>query len=538
MLRPRATIVPLVLSLVGLGSPAARAAPGDGVRLEPVASFSSPTEVKAPPADARRLFVVEQAGRVAVVRDGAKLEQPFLDINDLVLSGGERGLLSVAFAPDYATSGRVFVYYTRRDDPGTTADETGDVVLDEFRRSAGDPERADRSTRRTLLTHDHSRFPNHNGGQLQFGPDGLLYVSIGDGGGGGDPLGSGQSLGTLLGKVLRIDPNPTQSAPYAVPAGNPFTGQAGARPEIWAYGLRNPFRFSFDRETGDLILADVGQSAVEEVDFLPAVQGGGRGANLGWNCFEGRRRYANPPCDPPGHVPPVLERLHSDGDCSITGGYVVRDRSLPSLFGRYLHGDFCTGDIRAAALATPTVTDDPSTGLRVTQLSSFGEDACGRLYVASLGGQVSRLAGPTSAPCPPPGGDPNPPGDGQTPDPPPATPADVTPPVVMIRARRIQRLAGGRYLRVSAGCDELCTLTVVGRLRARDPDRSFRTRVLVREVLGGSRRALQLSFARRSLRRVRHLLGRGRRLSGRFSVVARDTASNRGLAGLSFTLRH
>jgi glucose/arabinose dehydrogenase len=352
-----------------------------GVRLVRVGTFDAPTYVTSPPGDRRRVFVVEQPGTIRVIRNGRRLSRPFLDISGSVQAGGERGLLSMAFAPDYARSRRFYVYFT---------DGGGDIRIQEFRRSDASADRADSRTRRDVLRQEHSRFGNHNGGQLQFGPDGLLYIGLGDGGGAGDPFRSGQDLGTLLGKLLRIDPRRSGGRPYTVPSTNPFTDRSGARPEIYAYGLRNPWRFSFDRRTGDLTIADVGQSAVEEVNFLPAGRGRGRGANFGWSVFEGRRRFGGG--EAPGHVPPVLQQFHSDGNCSITGGYVVRDRAVSALLGRYVYGDFCVGRVRSARLRSSGATGDRATSLRVRSLSSFGEDARGRVYATSLEGPVYRLA--------------------------------------------------------------------------------------------------------------------------------------------------
>jgi hypothetical protein len=226
---------------------------------------------------------------------------------------------------------------------------------------------------------------------MLFGPDRHMYVGTGDGGGGGDlhgPRGNAQNLGSLLGKILRIDPAASGSRPYTVPSSNPFTGRAGARGEIYSYGLRNPWRFSFDRLNGDLSIGDVGQNAFEEIDFVR--RGQGAGANFGWRPFEGRHRYT-PGESAPGHIPPVIETSHDDGNCSITGGVVVRDRSL-RLYGRYLFGDFCKGEVLSARLARPRARDVRRTGFRVPSLSSFGEDARGRVYVVSLGGGVYRLA--------------------------------------------------------------------------------------------------------------------------------------------------
>src|SRR5918995_2974770 len=300
-----------------------------GVRLQRVGSFASPVYVTAPPGDRSRVMVVEQEGRIRVIRDGKVLDAPFLDIRGLVTGGGEQGLLSLAFAPDYAESGRFYVYYT---------DRSEDQRVVEYR--ATSPDRADAGSARLLLRMADDEV-NHNGGQLAFGPDGLLYVGTGDGGGGGDRhgrRGNAQDLGSLLGKILRIDPRPAGGRPYRVPADNPFTGRRGARGEIYAYGLRNPWRFSFDRRTGDLTIGDVGQNAWEEIDFVR--RGRGRGANFGWRPFEGRARFT-PGERARGHVSPVIVRSHSAGNCSITGGVVVRDPALGGLRGRYVFGDFC-----------------------------------------------------------------------------------------------------------------------------------------------------------------------------------------------------
>ena len=354
---------------------------GRGVRLAPVGRFASPTYVTAPPGDRRRIFVVEQAGRIRVVRGGRKLDRPFLDIRSRVQPGGERGLLSMAFAPDYDESGRFYVNFT---------DNAGHSRIQEYRRSAESPDRADPGSMRQLIFQRQPE-PNHNGGQLQFGPDGLLYIGFGDGGGGGDRhgrIGNGQSLGTWLGKILRIDPRPEGGRPYAVPDSNPFVNRSGARPEIYSYGLRNPWRFSFDRRTGDLVIADVGQDALEEVSFVR--RGQGKGTNFGWRVYEGTRRFAGGSA--PGHRPPVIQHSHRAGWCSITGGYVVRDPRLPALRGRYVYGDFCLGRLYSARLRAGRATGVRRLGLRVPELSSFGEDAAGRVYAVSLSGAVYRLA--------------------------------------------------------------------------------------------------------------------------------------------------
>ena len=420
MARLSGALAAVLVGVALLASPSqdGSAAAGD-VQLALVGTFAAPTYVTAPPGDGTRLFVVEQAGRIRLMKNGGA-PTLFLDIASLVRMEGERGLLSMAFAPDYGASGRFYVYYTSNAVAGRAL---GDLVIAEYTVSA-DPDVANPSGR-IVLSIPHPR-SNHNGGQLQFGPDGYLYIGIGDGGGGGDPDRAGQSLGTLLGKLLRIDPRASGGAAYTVPPDNPFVGQTAARAEIWSYGLRNPWRFSFDRQTGDLTVADVGQNAWEEVNFVPAAVGRGRGVNFGWGCWEGRHTYSpnaglsecNPP---PAQAAPVHEYSHSRG-CSITGGYVVRDPTVPQLVGRYVYGDYCTSPVWSIALQVPDGVGDTDTGLDLGSTYSFGEDACGRVYIASGGGEVRRLqiegaaapaacaaSAPSTPPPPPPGGPPPPP---------------------------------------------------------------------------------------------------------------------------------
>jgi glucose/arabinose dehydrogenase len=326
---------------------------------------------------------VQQGGKIRVVRAGKLRLAPFLDITSRVTSGGEQGLLSMAFAPDYAKTRRFYVNYT---------DRAGVQRVVEYRRSKSNAERADASSARLVLRYDGIE-ANHNGGLVVFGPDDLLYVGTGDGGGADDQhgtRGNGQDLGKLEGKLLRIDPRRHGARPYAVPPSNPFVGRAGARPEIYSYGLRNPWRFSFDRRTGDLTIGDVGQNKIEEIDF--ARKGEASGANYGWRPFEGSSRHS--PGEPaPGAVAPVIELTHADGNCSVTGGYVIRDPKLPGLTGQYVYGDFCKGELRAARLSAGSASGEHALGLKtISQLSSFGEDALGRVYVVSLDGPVYRLA--------------------------------------------------------------------------------------------------------------------------------------------------
>ena len=346
-----------------------------GLRLQRIGTFDNPVYVTAPPGDRRRVFVVEQGGVVRIVRGGRKLARPFLNISRRILAGGERGLLSLAFAPDYRSSGRFYVYFTAKD---------GDIRIVEYRRASAN--RADHGSARRVLSVSHP-VSNHNGGLVLFGPDGMLYAGLGDGGGGGDQhgrRGNGQNLGTLLGKIVRLDPRPAGGRRYRVPSSNPFVGRRGARPAIYAYGVRNPWRFAFT-PGGDLVVADVGQNEVEEVSIVRRP-----GANLGWRVFEGRRRYT-PGERAPGHVPPVIQRFHSDGNCSITGGVVVRDPVLSALRGRYVFGDLCRGRIESARLRGGRATQVRATRLRVESLSSFGVDGRRRVYATSLNGPVYRL---------------------------------------------------------------------------------------------------------------------------------------------------
>lgn len=369
----------------GSAAVSAQAAAAPSARLVPVGRFDSPVALAYARGDRTRVFVVEQDGRIRVVRNGRPLTRPFLDIRSRVLAGGEQGLLGLAFAPDYAQSGRFYVYFTRRD---------GRQTLVEYRRSAGSADRADSGSARVLFVHEDPE-SNHNGGQLQFGPDGLLYIATGDGGGGYDQhgkYGNGQNLASPLGKLLRIDPNPSGGRPYTIPSSNPFVGRRGALPEIYAYGLRNPWRFSFDRATGALVIGDVGQDEIEEVDFMPA--GRARGANFGWRVFEGNARRTKERA--PGAVAPVYTYRHSGGNCSITGGVVVRDRALRSLYGRYLFADYCVAGVRSIRLARPRAKSFAAVAgtKSIGHISAFGEDAGGRVYVLSLAGPVYRLAAP------------------------------------------------------------------------------------------------------------------------------------------------
>jgi len=356
-----------------------------GVALKRIGAFESPTYVTGAPGFPKLLFVTEQAGRVEVLRGGHRLPRPFLDIRGLVGAGDERGLLSIAFPPDYKRSGRLYAYYT---------DDAGNIRVDEFRRRQAT--RAARSSRRAVIEIPHPENANHNGGQLQFLGN-LLYLGTGDGGSAGDPPNNAQSRDSLLGKLLRIDPRPSDGRPYSVPPDNPFVGRPG-RDEIYSYGLRNPFRFSFDTVTRPgqprVAIADVGQNRFEELDY--ATLGAARGANFGWDAFEGFAPYTEEnggTRDPGGTVKPIMAYGHDrdGGSCTIIGGYVVGDRRLPDLRGRYVYADLCSGQLRSLTPHLRHASHDRRLGLHVDSPSSFGEDDRGRVYVVSLNGPVYRL---------------------------------------------------------------------------------------------------------------------------------------------------
>ncbi|HLV36128.1 MAG TPA: PQQ-dependent sugar dehydrogenase [Spirillospora sp.] len=329
-----------------------------------------------------RLFVLEQAGLIRLIVDGVVQNTPFLDISNLsaqdILSGySERGLLGLAFHPNFAENGQFIVHYN---------DRSGGTVIARYRVSADNPDVADPASAEIILTHSQP-YPNHNGGQIEFGPDSYLYISLGDGGSGGDPQNNAQNPASLLGKILRIDVD--SESPYAIPNDNPIsTVNPDLAPEVWAWGLRNPYRFSFDRATGDLYIADVGQNQWEEINFQPADSPGGE--NYGWRVFEGNHRYSNE-AEPANVVFPIAEYNHSGG-CSVTGGYVYRGESLPDLQGVYLFGDWCSGRIwttyRDAEGAWQTNEFMANTGLAI---SSFAEDESGEMYVVDYGGRVLKL---------------------------------------------------------------------------------------------------------------------------------------------------
>jgi glucose/arabinose dehydrogenase len=337
-----------------------------------------PVDLTSPPGDPR-LFVVERAGRVRIIRDGTLLSSPFLDLAARVSSTRERGLLGIAFDPEYATNGRFVVNYT---------DLEGDTHIAAFTVSPTDPDQADALTEQLILFVDQP-FETHNGGQVAFGPDGYLYIALGDGGSNNDPLSNGQSLTTLLGKILRIDLN--GGSPYGIPDGNPFAGIPPARAEIWSYGLRNPWRFSFDRLTGDLYVADVGESGFEEINVSLAAEGRGAGANYGWSLMEAGSCVAMQDCDRTGLILPALQYDHTQG-CSVTGGYVYRGSAIPWLQGAYIHSDFCSGRIHSFRFANGVVSEEQEwPALQAGHVTSFGQDSAGELYFVTSAGGVFRI---------------------------------------------------------------------------------------------------------------------------------------------------
>ncbi|WP_411090387.1 PQQ-dependent sugar dehydrogenase [Streptomyces sp. 049-1] len=337
------------------------------VALTEVARATNPTAGAAGPGDT--VWIAERAGTVRVLNDTG-LGEPVLDISDETTTDGERGLLGVTFDDDFA---HFYISYT---------DLQGTSTIDEFAVQDGTIQE---DTRRTVLTQEQPE-SNHNGGDITFGPDGYLYIAFGDGGGGGDPDGNGQKLDTLLGKLLRIDPQ--GGAPYAVPEDNPFVGEPGARSEIWSYGLRNPWRFSFDAGSGDLLIADVGQSEWEEIDWAPADSEGGE--NYGWAQMEGTHPFRGG-TEPANHVPPIHEYDRNGLGCSVTGGYVYRGQAIADLEGQYVYSDYCDGTLRSLEIDNGKVTAEHDLGVNGGEVVSFAQDTDGELYALAIGGTVWRV---------------------------------------------------------------------------------------------------------------------------------------------------
>jgi len=347
------------------------------LRLEPVArGFNAPLIATNAADGSNRLFVGEQAGLIWTVVDGERSSSPFLDISSRITVGGEQGLLGLAFHPSFEDNGKLYVNYT---------DVNGNTVIAEYRASG---DRADPDSERVLLSIDQP-FANHNGGALAFGADGYLYIATGDGGGAGDPEGNGQDLGTLLGKLLRIDVDGESSGrPYSIPSDNPFTNRDGAAPEVWAFGLRNPWRFGFDEDTRTLWIADVGQGELEEINVADAGRGG---LNYGWDVMEGTACYESEDCDRSGKVLPVAEYGHDQG-CAVTGGTIYRGRRFPDMRGGYFFGDYCSGIMWALPADRPNSQPLVKVLESGRAISSFGVDERGEMYLTDLAtGEVLHL---------------------------------------------------------------------------------------------------------------------------------------------------
>jgi glucose/arabinose dehydrogenase len=338
------------------------------LKLETVAGgFSFPLYLTAPANDSR-LFVVEKGGQIKIIQNGATLAAPFLDISSRISQSGERGLLSMAFHPQYASNRQFYIYYTN---------SAGNIVVERYLVSASNPNLADSASATNVMTIDHSINDNHNGGQLAFGPDGYLYIGTGDGGGGGDPFKNGQNTSAMLAKILRID---VSTLPYKIPPNNPYASTAGKAKEIWAYGVRNPWRFSFDAPAAKLYIGDVGQDAKEEINVVDTSSAG---LNYGWSTTEGTLCYSGSACDKTGITLPVVEQDHP-GSESITGGYVYRGSKIPELQGAYFYGDFVVGWVKSFVYANGAATDQKAwPDLKVDYLASFGVDAANDLYAVS-----------------------------------------------------------------------------------------------------------------------------------------------------------
>jgi glucose/arabinose dehydrogenase len=340
------------------------------IRATRLAGFAEPDDIAVRAGDSA-LYIAEKRGRIRAYRNGAVDATPVLDISTVVSTGTEQGLLGMTFSPD---GSHLYVNYS---------DLHGDTHIVEYAMAGG---QADPTTRRELLLVPQP-YSNNNGGGLAFGPGGKLWIGLGDGGSGGDPLDNAQSLTTLLGKILRIDPRPSGTLPYTIPSDNPFVNAPGDRPEIWAYGLRNPWRFSFDKATGDLWIGDVGQNAREEIDYLPAGAPGGQ--NYGWARLEGTKPYTG--AAPANAVAPLVDYPHAGGACSIVGGFVYRGSRIPNLAGTYVYGDYCAAPIQGLRQSGGQVTDQRSFSAALKSLTSFGQDAAGELYVLSLTNGLFRI---------------------------------------------------------------------------------------------------------------------------------------------------
>jgi glucose/arabinose dehydrogenase len=477
-----------------------------------IGDFSQPIYVTGPPRDTSRVFVVERGGTIQVVRGGTKVGTPFLDISADVDQAGERGLLSMTFAPDYATSGLFYVYMVARR-------PLGEIQIREYKRSAANADRADPAGR-IVYRATHNEESNHNGGQVEVGPDGYLWFATGDGGGGDDVHNHARDLSSPLGKVLRIDPRPGNAGSYGIPANNPF-GTA-----IWAYGLRNPFRFSFDRGSGDLWIGDVGQGAREEVDRATVSGGLGRGGDYGWACREGTVAGPKGCTVSASYIPPVFDYDSEAGTHAVTGGYVVRDPGLPTLLGRYVYADAYDGQVRSFSPASPGPTDAAVASLAVRNtLVSFGEDACGHVYVVSIDrGSVERIQDGAPGACvlkPAPPALPSLGGGGGGGGP---AGSDRTAPRVRIRIAGKGRVGRRARPQIALTASEACRVTVRARLGGW---KLVRARTSLR---AGRRTVIRLHPKAKAVKRIRRSLRRHKRLTLRVSVTAVDAAGNSGHA--------
>ena len=498
----RRALAAAVAAVLALAAPAA-AAP----QLVAVGDFDVPVHVAAPPSDPD-LYVVEQRGRVYVIDRGTT--HLFLNTEATTNYDGEQGLLSIAFHPQYAANGLFYVFEAVDD-----GDADSDVLaVVEYRRDPADPLRALPESRRVAMAIPHEEYANHNGGQLAFGPDGLLWVSVGDGGEQGDPpspespAGDARNLASPLGKLLRFNPTQPQPADYG----------------IAHFGLRNPWRFSFDRATGDLVVGDVGGSIAEEITFVEAAAAAGR-VDFGWRCVEGDYPHSARCPIPDGARAPSVVLRHDDpnGYASVIAGFVVRDPQVPSLAGRFVYADLAHERIRAATL--PAAADDGDTALAVATPLSFGEDACGRIYVTEAGGRVARIEEQQPSLCAPAGAPPEPPAE-----PGPATPAtDARACGIGVRGRR-QRLH--KRLRLRVASDEACTLRVAARVRG---VARFRARTVT--VQASAARRVRLAIKPRARRRLARALRRRGPLRVRITVRSTDAAGNTSTAAARIRLR-
>jgi glucose/arabinose dehydrogenase len=530
--------VPVLRRTVLLGLLAAALIPASAhgaVVATHIADFDTPTYVTSPPGDPGHIYVTELGGTIKVLDNG--VEHTFLDISTEVAprfdSDPEQGLLSIAFAPDFATSKKFFVYYSSNACNGADYSRGCDNRVSEF--VATDADHGDSSSEVKLITMPHPNQVNHNGGQLQFGPDGDLYISTGDGGGSDDTEQNAQDKTNLLGKILRIAPGTTS---YSIPAGNPFVGSecsggpsgGSPCPEIWSYGLRNPWRFSFDSATGDLIIGDVGQNRDEEIDF--AHPGQNVGGNYGWPCYEGLElnvHHVSPECDvlPSPVVSPVLAYHHSS-NCSgapfcgsgVIGGYVMHDPSLPSLNGCYVYGDLANSRLRVTRLGQPSAIGDTDLGPHVSNLSSFGQDASGHIWAADVGGAVYRLDSDgnaaTTPSCP------------STPPPPAPGPntGDKTPPALKISRSRRQHVLKTHYVKITVVPNEVAVVTARATVSIPGAARIFRLHSTTRQTLGGKRITLHMRISKKTLAKIRRALRHRKFLTAKITVTARDATGN------------